>query len=157
MAANDHIHPEQMKLFMTGTELKGAITSSIDKAPMQSMEGLWDRKRKESKRTGIGHGYETHKALKEQGWQGPGPGLHHVRTFGAIPEFDQDDLSIDDAHHRVAAAADIEAKSKGKRNIWIPTTNRYEYPSLTRSNKYGPAKPIVSRSEQFAQFPEDEM
>jgi hypothetical protein len=157
MAANDHLRPEQMKLFMTGTELKGAITSSIDKAPMQSMSGLWDRKRKESKRTGMGHGHNTYQSIKEQGWQGSGPGIHHVRTFGAIPEFDKDDLSIDDAHHRVAAAADIEQRSKGKRNIWIPTTNRYEYPSMTRSDKYGPAKPIVSRSSQFAKFDPEAM
>lgn len=129
---------------MTGTELKGAITGSIDRAPMGSMDQMWDRKRKESKRTGVGHGHETHASIKQRGWVGPGPELFHKRTFGAIPAFDKDDLQVSDAHHRIAAAADIEATSKGKRNIWIPTTNRSEYPSLTRE-------------EQFGKFNSDEM
>jgi hypothetical protein len=133
MAANDHLHPEQLKLFMTGTELKGAITQSIDRNPIGgyggTMEKMWASKVRESKRD-FGHGSGTYQSLKQQGWQGPGPGMLHKRTWGAIPEFDKDDLSVEDAHHRIAAAADIERRSKGKRNIWIPTTNRYEYPSL---------------------------
>jgi len=127
MAASDHIHPEQMKLFMTGTELKGAITQSIDRAPMGTMDQMWDRKRKESKRSGVGHGHDTHASIKERGWVGPGPELFHTTIPGAIPEFTKHELGVSDAHHRIAAAADIEQRSKGKRNIWIPTTNRSQF------------------------------
>jgi hypothetical protein len=144
MPANDHLHPEQLKLFMTGTELKGAITNSIDRNPIggfgRSMDQMWDTKRKESKRTGVGHGHGTHASIKEHGWVGPGPDIFQKRTYGAIPEFDKDDFQVSDAHHRIAAAADIEAKTKGTkkpRTIWIPTTNRSEYPSLTRSEQFG--------------------
>jgi hypothetical protein len=135
MAASDHLHPEQMKLFMTGTELKGAITGSIDRAPMQSMDDMWKRKTRESKSDAY-HGGGTHASLKAQGWVGPGPGIYHRREYGPIPEFDKEHLQVDDAHHRIAAAADIEAKSKGKRNIWIPTTDRSEADVQTRSQKF---------------------
>ena len=126
MAANDHLHPVQMKLFMTGTELKSEITQSIDRAPMQSMGDMWKRKLRESKGEAY-HGGGTHASLKAQGWVGPGPELFHTIIPGAIPEWTKQELGVSDAHHRIAAAADIEAKSKGKRNIWIPTTNRSQF------------------------------
>ena len=125
---------EQVQLFMTGTELQSKITNSIDRVPGGSMEGLWKRKLRESKRTGMEHGADTYKSLQQHGWQSDpesprqGPGIMHVRKFGAIPEFDRDEMSVDDAHHRIAAAADLERK--GKRTIYIPTWDRYEYPSL---------------------------
>ena len=110
------VHPvqfaEQMKLFMTGTELKSAITESPDRFGQQSMESMWGNKLRASKR-GTGHGGGTYEALAEQGWQGRGPGLVHR----------DDDLYVKDAHHRIAAAADIERRSS-ERSIWIPTTNR---------------------------------
>jgi len=129
---------EQVPLFMSGTDLKNRITDSRDRPPMGTMEQMWKSKLRGSRRgsqgghepLGPGTGGGVYKSLKEHGWQGPGPGLLHVRQFGAIPEFDHDRLSIDDMHHRVAAAADIEAKSKGKRSIWIPTTERTEFESL---------------------------
>ena len=130
MAASEHLHPVQMKLFMTGTELKGEITSSIDRAPMGSMDQMWDRKRKESKRTGFGHGHGTHASIKEHGWVGSGPELFHTTVPGGIPEWDREELGVSDAHHRIAAAADIEARSAGTkkpRTIWIPTVNRSQF------------------------------
>ena len=126
MAAYDNLHPEQMKLFMTGTELKSSLTNSIDRAPMGTMDQMWQRKTRESKRDS-GHGGGTRASLKEHGWVGPGPGLYHTVIPGAIPEFNRQEMSVDDAHHRIAAAADIEQRSKGKRQIWIPTTNRTQF------------------------------
>ena len=126
MAAQDHLRPEQMKLFMSGTELKGSLTNSIDRAPMQSMDDMWKRKLRESKSESY-HGGGTHASLKEHNWVGPGPGLYHTTIPGAIPEWSKEDTQVDDAHHRIAAAADIEAKSKGKKTIWIPTTNRSQF------------------------------
>lgn len=124
------LQPEQLKLFMTGTELKGAITDSIDRAPAQSMDDMWKTKLRQSKRSGMGHGNDTYSSLKENGWQGPGPGLLHRVQFSPVSDWDTDHLSVDDAHHRIAAAADIEAKSRGRREFFIPTTNRNEWPSL---------------------------
>jgi len=126
VAAYDHLHPEQMRLFMTGTELKSSLTDSIDRAPMQSMGDMWKRKLRESKGDAY-HGGGTYASLKDRGWVGEGPGLYHTVLPGAIPEFNRQELRVDDAHHRIAAAADIEAKSKGKRTIWIPTTNRSQF------------------------------
>jgi hypothetical protein len=140
MAASDNLHPQQMQLFMTGKELQGAITKSIDRAPMEGMEGLWKSKLRQSRRSGMGHGNDTYQSLQEQGWQGPGPGLLHVRTQGAIPEWNKDELGVDDAHHRIAAAAHMEDVKNTKpgmtksgqpkavqRTIYIPTWNRNEF------------------------------
>ena len=126
MAASEHLHPVQMKLFMSGTELKESLTNSIDRAPMQSMDDMWKRKTRESKSESY-HGGGTHASLKEHGWVGPGPGLYHTTIPGGIPEWDKEEHQVDDAHHRIAAAADIEKRSKGKRNIWIPTVNRSQF------------------------------
>lgn len=126
MAAHDSLRPEQMSLFMTGTELKGAITQSIDRAPMQSMDDMWKRKVRESKGDAY-HGGGTHASLKANGWVGPGPELFHTVIPGAIPEFNKQELGVSDAHHRIAAAADIEQRSKGKRTIFIPTWNRSQF------------------------------
>lgn len=124
--------PEQMQLFMTGTELKNRITDSIDRSPMGSMEQMWKSKLRQSKRSGMGHGNDTYASIKEHGWNADEPQFEilHVRQFGAIPEFDTDRFSVSGAHHRIAAAADIEARSKGKREIYFPTIRRDEYPSL---------------------------
>jgi hypothetical protein len=143
MAASDHLHPQQMKLFMTGTELKGEITSSIDRAPMQSMDDMWKRKLRESKGEHW-HGGGTHASLKERGWVGPGPELFHTTIPGAIPEWDKEELGVSDAHHRIAAAADIEKRSKGKRQIYIPTTNRSQF---TRNSPLGRKMPNAPSGE----------
>jgi len=124
------LEPQQMKLFMTGTELKNSLTDSIDRNPIGgfggTMDNMWKRKLRESKGEAY-HGGGTYKSIKENGWVGPGPGIHHSTIPGGIPAWDKEDTQVDDAHHRIAAAADIEAKSKGKRQIFIPTTNRYQF------------------------------
>jgi hypothetical protein len=122
------LQPRQMQLFMTGRELQGEITKSIDRAPMQSMEGMWKRKLTESKRSGMGHGADTYSSLREHGWQGEGPGLLHSTVPGAIPEWDREELGVTDAHHRIAAAAHMEGlKGKRQRTIFIPTWNRDQF------------------------------
>jgi hypothetical protein len=134
MSASDALHPQQMQLFMTGKELQSSLTKSIDRAPMGSMEGMWASKLRQSRRSGMGHGNDTYSALQQQGWQGPGPGLLHSRVRGAIPEWDRDELGVDDAHHRIAAAAHMEGlkntnpkKGNVQRTIFIPTWNRNEF------------------------------
>lgn len=147
MAASDHVNPEQLQLFMTGTELKGMITDSIDRNPLGgfggTMDKMWASKLRQSKRSGMEHGGGTYKSLQEHGWDPPAevwgdeaPGhdasgfeINHVRKIGAIPAFDRTETSVTGAHHRIAAAADMEAR--GKRTIYFPTAhNQFEYPSL---------------------------
>lgn len=128
MSAADYLHPQ---LFMTGVELQSALTDSPDRAPMGTMEQMWAGKLRGSRgrtRIGPGTGTGVYKSLREQGWQGPGPGLMHVHEYRDLPEWDKERLSADDMHHRIAAAADMERK--GKRTVYIPTWNRTEYPSL---------------------------
>jgi len=161
VAASDHVNPEQLQLFMTGTELKGMITDSIDRNPLGgyggTMDKMWATKVRQSKREGMGHGAGTYKSMKERGWDPPtevwgdeAPGwdnagfeINHVRKYGGIPAFDRTETSVTAAHHRIAAAADIEAKSAGTkkpRTIYFPTANnQYEYPSVIPSDRT-PAK-----------------
>ena len=137
MGADANLNPHQLQMFMSGTELKDTINHSYDGslstggtggAP-EGLSGLWKQKLKESKRSGFGHGEGIHKSLTDKGWVADNPrydsvNMSHRSVRGAIPEWNRVERSVDDAHHRIAAAADIEAKSKGKRNIWIPTWNR---------------------------------
>jgi len=144
VAASDHVNPDQLKLFMTGSELKSAITDSIDRNPIGgfggTMEKMWATKLRQSKRSGMGHGAGTYQSLLKHGWKEPDevwgdevPGnnaagfeINHRRVYGGIPEWDRTEVSVTGAHHRIAAAADMEAK--GKRTIYFPTAgNQYEY------------------------------
>jgi hypothetical protein len=131
------INPDQLQLFMTGTELKNAITGSIDRNPIGgfggTMDKMWKSKLRQSKRSGVGHGAGTYQSLLKHGWQDPGTEggfeINRKRVYGGIPEWDRTETSVTGAHHRIAAAADIEAK--GKRTIYFPTaSNQYEYPTI---------------------------
>ena len=148
MAASHHLNPDQLQLFMTGTELKNAITDSIDRAPMQSMDKMWATKLRQSKRSGMEHGAGTYQSIKQHGWkepegvwgdETPGHGnsgfeIMHKRVYGGIPEWDRSETSVTGAHHRIAAAADLEAK--GKRTVYFPTaSNQYEYPTLVPEHR----------------------
>ena len=144
---------------MTGTELKDAITDSIDRNPIGgyggTMDKMWASKLRQSKRPADhpGHGAGIYKSMKERGWDPPTevwgdevPGtnasgfeINHVRKYGAIPEWDRTEVSVTGAHHRIAAAADIEAKTAGTkkpRTIYFPTAgNQYEYPSIVPEHR----------------------
>lgn len=137
---------------MTGSELKSAITDSIDRNPIGgfggTMDKMWATKLRQSKRSGMGHGAGTYKSLQQHGWkepdevwgdESPGYGLsgfevNHRRVYGGIPEWDRTETSVTGAHHRIAAAADMEAK--GKRTIYFPTANnQYEYPTIVPKDR----------------------
>ena len=71
---------EQLQLFMTGKELKSAITMSYD-ATMRDSSGMgdfWKRKLRESKRTGSGHGHGIYQSIREKGWASDDPIYGHV-------------------------------------------------------------------------------
>jgi hypothetical protein len=119
------LNPHQLQMFMSGTELKGAINKSYDGSLStggmgggpDGLTGLWKQKLKESKRSGFGHGEGTYKSIKDRGWVADNPrydsvNLSHQSVRGAIPEWNKVERSVDDGHHRIAAAADIEEKSR---------------------------------------------
>ena len=113
-------------MFMTGTQLKGAITRSYDATSSSAggLDKMWGRKLTESKGEGGGHGSGTHQSIDERGWDLEDKDYGHVNLYhddkkGPIPEFDKHDKFIDDGHHRIAAAADIEARQPG-RTVEIP-------------------------------------
>lgn len=115
MAARNNINPEQLALFYTATDLQKMLTRSVDRdlSPMggfESMEELWDRKLKESKKSSPhAHGGGVYDSIKEKGYVGDKLVVVHV---------DADDKQISNGHHRIAAAAQIEKETN--KPIFIP-------------------------------------
>jgi hypothetical protein len=117
MAASDHLHPEQMKLFMRPDEIKGAVTDSPDRE--STMAHMWKYKEAES---------------RQSGWLGwGGAGLHKELTTNTVndpvtlhttPGVSQRHmLTMGEGHHRVAAAHAVERETKRRkspRTHWIP-------------------------------------
>lgn len=132
----DEFGPTQLQMFMTGTELRGTINHSYDGSMRtggdgsgpDGLNGLWKQKLKESKREGFGHGNGVYKSIKDHGWSADHAAagydivnLYHNSKPGPIPEFDKLQRNVDDGHHRIAAAADLEAKGHGP--YYIPVKN----------------------------------
>lgn len=115
--------PFQLPLFMTGTELKGVITHSIDKGPFETMDQMWESKTRRSKGRGR-HGGGTYSSLLKDGWQPQTDERavnlwhRHKRPVKELPSWDSAEIAVSNAHHRIAAAADME--EKGKRTIYFP-------------------------------------
>lgn len=111
------INPNQLAMLMTGTELKNSLNESIDRNT--TMDEMWGAKLRGSRRTqgplGPGRGTGVHKSLRTEGLHPDNPTLTMTHRFkpGAIPEWDEDTRQVDDQHHRIAAAADLESKGKG--------------------------------------------
>lgn len=118
MPAADHLHPVQLQMFMSGRELHESITGSYDASMRENdMEGLWKLKLRQSKRSGFAHGNDIYASVKEKGWSSDDPNYGHVNLThktvkGAIPAWDKDQRTVDDAHHRIAAAAHLEGLKK---------------------------------------------
>jgi hypothetical protein len=137
--------PEQLKLFMSGTEWKNSITDSTDLGDLdndaEGMGKLWSTKEAEARqpkeikaydvqwRGGRGHrvtiasspntvhGSGLYDSIKEKGYE-PGPGAAHP----TILKGNRGENTQWEGHHRVAAAAAIESDT-GK-HVWIPTDYR---------------------------------
>ena len=130
---------DQLKMFYGAQELKDTITESgdrgrygsfashygLDSADRQSSSGssgyhekesldeMWDRKLAESKRpVESGHGGGVHASIVKRGYVQASPVRMHWDTEDGMT-----DVRLSDAHHRIAAAADIEQTTG--RNIWI--------------------------------------
>lgn len=106
--------PNQFKLFMTGTEWKSSVTHSTD-GPIAS---VWQEKEAQAASEGLHHGAGLQNEILMRGYQ-------HNRE-------DPPTIILEDApngksvrsvqsegHHRVAAAAAIEADGGG--DVFIPT------------------------------------
>jgi hypothetical protein len=134
---------EQLKMLMTGTEIKNRVEDSYDRNPLYStspyhdsygdpiplqdagggdaietMDEMWDRKLTESKQPQYTtHGAGVYDSIKEHGF-----------TRGASPiTINMDSAKgvvLNDGHHRVASAAALD--KEGHEN-YIPVTHREGY------------------------------
>jgi hypothetical protein len=112
------LNPNQLKLFMTGTEWKNSITHSTD----GPLEHIWPQKEQEARspESSGRHGAGVYDSLKENGF-------NHYKNVNSpatiIFEESPDGKSVrtvqSEGHHRVAAAAALE-KDTGKQ-VFIPT------------------------------------
>lgn len=100
---------EQMKLFMSAREVKNWITDSTDRSPNETLDDMWKRKLRESKspRGANVHGAGVYDAVSE--------GKSILPDLTLIPyrkdAFGDAKNVIGDGHHRIAAMADVEAKT----------------------------------------------
>lgn len=137
--------PVQLPLFMTGSEIIKAVTKSPDvmSPDAAGFDKMWKTKIEESKRefttegSDWGWGSGTYDSLKEHGWN-PNknlvgvplkkgrPSETHV-VFRHLTKQNPDtgeyftDILLGDAHHRIAAAAELEREGK---TIYLPVEHR---------------------------------
>lgn len=122
------LNPDQLKMLMTGSELKNQITYSPDVKPdrltpsgePESLEGMWPYKLGEAKRPinsvnnpGDGYGQGVYDSIKEKGYQGNPLVLRHHPEKGKF---------IEDGHHRVAAADALEQEGTP---VYIPVVHQF--------------------------------
>ena len=128
MSAPEKVHPIQFKLFMSGSEWKQSVTSSIDLGfgKPATMDELWDQKLDEAKvsKPSIQHGAGIHEAISEQGYQHNENDPPTIKVGGRFGDRTTD-MTQGEGHHRIAAAADIE-ETTGK-HVWIPTNYEERY------------------------------
>jgi hypothetical protein len=108
MSASDHLSSkqwEQLPMFMTAGDIKSKITYSDD----GDVGGkLWSRKLSESKRGGL------YRSIKAKGVKKPVELQRNLNRSTFTPVGYQ----LNDGHHRVAAAADIDP------NMLVPVTHK---------------------------------
>ena len=128
MSAPEKVHPVQFKLFMSGTEWKNTVTSSVDLGfgGPATMDELWDQKLAESKvsKPSRLHGAGLHEAISEQGYQHDREDPPTIRV-GHRHGQGGNEMTQAEGHHRIAAAADIE-RTTGQ-HVWIPTNYEERY------------------------------
>ena len=113
MSARNHLSPYQYKLFMTGDEIKGLVSDSVDRAweyedvdpdtgknitiPAETMDEMWEDKKSRGLKDQIA----------EQGVR------RHVTI---VPERDGT-FTMGQGHHRVQAASDLAKEGK---TVYVP-------------------------------------
>lgn len=123
MSARKHLSPYQYKLFMTGDEIKGLVSDSVDRqrsytdvdydtgenvtVPEQTMGELWATKESESKGKDSRIGGSLKDLISHEGV------LRHVTI---VPEHDGT-FTMGQGHHRVAAASALAREGK---EVYVP-------------------------------------
>lgn len=128
MSSSDYLNPHQLKLFMTGMELKNSITYSGDRNDDETLDDMWNRKVEESKETRGVHGAGTYESIREHGWKPEG--RYDDKQIPVRYSKSKSSMRIANGHHRVAAAADIEEKT-GKLTFF--PLSHYDDPFVHRS------------------------
>ena len=153
---NRNVHPIQFQMFYGAQELKDTITDSGDRGRIgshashyglssgarqdfevtdekESMDEMWDRKLTEAKSDyGSVHGGGVHESMMNEGVR---PQTKVTLNWDDSEDYgDEPSVMLGDAHHRVAAAADIE-RTTG-RSMWINAN--HSDPNLNfRTKVYG--------------------
>jgi hypothetical protein len=97
MAASDHLHPQQLAMFMTARELHGMNSIDVQRFPNDRMGGawkskdaMWKVKRRENKREGLDKDVAA----------------HGVQEPVLIVHSENDGTRLANGHHRTTAAYD---------------------------------------------------
>jgi hypothetical protein len=103
MAASDHLHPQQLSMFMTAQELHDTHSLDVQQTPesrfgghWKSMDAMWKTKRKENKADGLD------KHVAEHGVHNPVELASGRDVTGEV---------IAHGHHRIQAAYDANPQS----------------------------------------------
>ena len=129
MSASKHLNPKQLKLFMTGDEIKGLVSDSVDRAgayedvdpetgkqitvPAETMEDMWGNKGNRSLRDQI---------AKE--------GIKRHVTIQTNPD---GTFTMGQGHHRVQASSDLAKEGK---TVYVPVVydDDWNYSGLQNDN-----------------------
>ena len=157
MARKKPVNPDQFQMFYSANELKHSLTDSGDRRDIkgrinaeggihwdrESMPDMWSRKLDEAKQpssTGD-HGSGVYDSIQSEG----------LRPHFTAPIYHQSGggTQLEDGHHRVAAAADVETKT-GKTQ-WIPASHydagtQRAFRGERPTTPYTPPEPRVLRT-----------
>jgi hypothetical protein len=120
------LNQNQLQLFMTGSELKSTINRSSDLRPGENMSSMWGRKLERAKEPGpYKHGSGVYDTLMSEGYDASKPRLSGMGD-GVVGPIrlqqsgfgDNRQTRVSDAHHRIAAADDIERQTG--QPVWMP-------------------------------------
>lgn len=110
--------PEQLKLFMTGSEWKNQVTHSTD----GPIDIIWEEKADQAKvpKHGTTHGAGVYDSMEKHGYDAKqSRNSQPTMVFETSPNGKELRRTQSEGHHRVAAADALE--SEGKRTVYIPT------------------------------------
>ena len=123
---HDFEKPTQLKMFMTGKELRDNTTESGDVISGQMIGDMWKSKLETAKKplSSDTPGSGSYDSIKNEGWNPPEGGVVQAKHVigGARGGLNKVDFGVADAHHRIAAAADIE-ETTGKK-VYLPVEHQ---------------------------------
>ena len=126
MAATDHLHPQQLRMFMTARELHGMTSADVDPthpAAWRSHEQMWADKRKDNAGDGLAADVAKH-------------GVEYPVTIGLHAGGEQ---KLSAGHHRIQAAYDADPDS------YVPV----KHTDYTRRSTPEPLQPVTPRFPSY--------